>query len=223
MRRRALLFGMMLAACGPGNGNSPGSGSNTLRVDAEASASESVNNASAASDFSTELSVRVSKGGAPVTGATVTIRSSCGEVALTDEMSTGTYRATQPSYCQTYTLEVTSGADRVAGVTVQGPAIHTISAPTERQNVSSRMALGIAWAPRGASETRIESRDYSTTLMGDPGASEIPMGRLRFEPGTATNERVRVTRSNSVQPAGAVTGSSFTVRIRNEVEFFTTS
>lgn len=223
MRRAALLLSCALVACGPNNGNSTGSGSNTLRIDGEASATESVNNGSMASDFSTELSVRVSKGGAPVTGATVTIRSSCGEVALTDDMGTGTYTGTQSSYCQTYSLDVTSGSDRVAGVTLVGPAIHTISTPTERQNVSSRMALGIAWSPRGASETRIESRDYTNTLMGDPGASEIPMGRLRFEPGTATNERVRVIRSNSLQPAGAVTGSTFTVRVRNEVEFFTTS
>lgn len=209
-----------LTACGPGNGNSAGSGSNTLRIDGEVSASETTNNGAMPSDFSAEFSVRVSKSGAAVTGATVTVRSSCGEVALTDAMGDGNYTGTQPSYCQTYSLDVTSGSDRVAGVTVAGPAIHQISTPTERQNVNPRQALPVRWSPTGASTVTLDSRDYSASLTADNGVSEIPANRLRSAMGTVINERVRVKRSNAIRPAGAVDGSTFTVSIRNQVEFF---
>jgi uncharacterized protein with FMN-binding domain len=210
-----------LSACGPSTGNSPGSGSNTLRVDGNVSASETVNNGSTASEFNTDFAVRVTKGGAAVTGATVIVRSSCGEVSLTDAMGDGNYAGTQASYCQTYSLDVTSGSDRVQGVTVVGPGIHRIDAPTERQNVNPREALAVRWNTAGAATVRLESREYNTTITPDRGAGEIPANRLRSAPGTATNERVRVIRANSVQPAGAVAGSSFSVSIRNQVEFFT--
>jgi hypothetical protein len=213
---------LAVASCGAGTGSSPGSGTNTLRIDGSASASESVNGAETPAQFATEFTVRVSKGGAPVTGATVLVRSMCaGDVTLTDEMGDGTYRATQPSYCQTYSLEVTSGSDRVSGVTVVGPAIHRISAPTERQMVDPRQALVVRWSPSGAGAMKLESRDFSVQSAMDVGIGEVPMNRLRSEPGAAANERVRVTRSNSLRPAGAVEGSSFTVSVRNAVEFFT--
>jgi hypothetical protein len=216
---RSTFLLLALAACGPGSPNNPGTGTQTLQIDGNVSASERQSNAATADQFSTDFDVRVTKGGVPVADATVVVRSSCGEVTLTFDAGTNRYAATQGSYCTTYTLDVTAGADRVSGVSVVGPAIHRITAPMDRQTLDPRQSHLVTWTPSGASSARMETRDYSTT-GADTGSAGIPMARLRSEPGTAANERVRVTRSSRVVPAGATGDSSFTVSVRNAVEVF---
>ncbi|MBL8680298.1 MAG: hypothetical protein JNK05_14070 [Myxococcales bacterium] len=222
LRRTVIHLAVLatLAACGPGSPNNPGTGTQTLQIDGNVSSSERQSNAQTPEQFSTDFDVRVTKAGAVVSDATVVVRSSCGEVTLTFDMGSGRYTGNQSSYCTTYTLDVTSGADRVAGVTVAGPAIHRITAPMDRQNLDPRQSVLVTWTPGGSGSARVETRDYSTTV-DDRGSAGIPAGRLRSDVGTATNERVRVTRSSRVVPAGATGDSSFSVSLRNAVEVFT--
>src|SRR3954447_21298435 len=132
------LASFLLTACSsnpldPGAGNSAGTGTGTLLVNGNASAHAQVSNAKLASDFTTELGVRISLNGQDLTTGTVTInsRSLKTPLALTfNAQNGGEWDGNIAGYDEVYELSVVAGTDKVEGVIVDGPDIHEFTAPT---------------------------------------------------------------------------------------------
>ena len=197
----------------------PGGGTGTLTVDANVSAEESTNNAQAATQFGTDFTVNVSKAGAAVSGATVTIGSGGGVVVLAETATPGTYAGAQGGYHQTYTLSVVAGADDVHGVRLVGPAFHVIASPVEGATHPAGQAITVNWAPGGAPEATVETRSMPETAVDDSGTFTVAASFVAGEPGRLDDERVRVRRVSRTPLAGAASGSDLSVEIRNQVEF----
>lgn len=217
----ATLLLASLTACG---GNNPGGGTGTLQVIANVTALNSVNNAMTTTQFGTAMVVRVTRAGAPVTDAVVTITSSCGNTTVAptgDVVRDGSYRATQNGYCRTYTLDVVAGSDRVVGATVVGPEPHIFASPVVGTSHNVANALRVQWSPGGAGSATIETRDLNETAIMDNGAYEIPGASLRSRAGRMEDERVRVNRRNQVMLNGGAAGSLFGVTVSNGVDFVT--
>src|SRR4029077_708277 len=87
MKTFIALLGLVVVACAhdpyaPGAGDSGGSGTQTLVVNRSAIAHPNIGNASHASDFATNINLRVSLSNMPVTTGTVTISSSSAKLDL---------------------------------------------------------------------------------------------------------------------------------------------
>lgn len=198
---------------------SGGTGNGVLLVDATVSASEHENNASAPAEFDVELTVGVSRGGAPVTNASVRIESPGGVVELSHDGS-GIYRGQQHEYQRRYTLHVVAGADAVADVQAEGPAIHTLLAPLESLQHPAGQPLTVRWTvPTPASETTLETRELGPLLIPDTGSYDVPGSAFVGTAGQEEDDRVRVRRSEHQTIAGGAVGSRLTIRVRNQVEF----
>jgi hypothetical protein len=189
---------------------SAGSGTGTLQVVAE------VEGRDIGGGFETEFVASVVDTAGDPVSASVRVSGRFGELGLAEE-SPGTYRAFRSGYeTGSYTLEVTSGVGSVTGVTVVAPDIHTITTPTSGETVDANTALNVRWT-RGttAAECRLETLDYdSDWIYGDPGTLWTPS--IGNPP--RTDQRVRIKRRNVQEPAGGLSGSRFSVRIRCTVE-----
>jgi hypothetical protein len=217
----ALVLG--LAACGggaldPGAGNDPGTGTSTLAIDGNVQASSRTVNARVNTDFDTDFTIRVSLNNQTVTTGTVTITSASGKFPLTlrgDNRWTGT----APSYDEVYVLDVESGPDKVAGVRVDGPDIHTFSSPTAGANVDSTMALVVKWDRNDQADiTTIRTENLDSLAIPDTGSYSLAPGSLKADKAVARQQTLRLRRTNSVVLAGAVTGSTLSVSIENELD-----
>lgn len=214
------LSAVLALGCGSSSfSSSPGTGTQSLRVDASISASEKIQNAQTADQFSTDISVQVSKAGSPVTNAVVVIGSPSGPLTLVTGGPAGTYRGNLPSYQRSYTLEVTAGADNILGVQLDGPEFHVITAPTSTTNQRAGELLTAVWSPGGAAEATVETEKFPETATQDSGSFQIPGTFLTGEAGKLKEDRVRIRRTNRTNLAGGTAGSSLSVRIRNEVKF----
>lgn len=214
------LVALTALGCGSSSySSSPGTGTQSLRVDASISASEKVQNAQTADQFSTDISVQVSKAGSPVTGAVVVIGSPSGPLTLVAGGPAGNYRGNLPSYQRSYTLEVTAGADNIRGVQLDGPEFHIITAPTSTTTQRAGEPLTAVWSPGGAAEATVETEKFPETATPDSGTFQIPGSFLTGEVGKLKEDRVRIRRTNRTNLAGGTAGSSLSVRIRNEVQF----
>jgi hypothetical protein len=189
---------------------SAGTGSGTLQVVVE------VEGRDVGGGFETEFVASVvDTAGDPVSGS-VRVRGRFGELGLAEE-SPGTYRALRSGYeTGSYTLEVTSDAGSVTGVTVTAPDVHSITSPTSGESVDAGTALNVRWTRAAtADECRLETLDYdSDWIYGDPGTLYAP--GIGNPP--RTDQRVRIKRRNVQEPAGGLSGSRFSVRIRCTVE-----
>jgi hypothetical protein len=198
----------------------PGTGTATLTIDANVSADESTNDARVATQFGTDFTVNITKAGAVISAATVTIGSAGGSVTLAETATPGTYAGTQAGYHQTYTLDVVAGADNVRGVRLVGPAFHTISSPTEGATYPAGQPITVNWAPGGAPEATVETRSMPETTTNDSGTFTVGASFLAGEPGRVEDERVRVRRASRTPLAGGAAGSDLSVTVRNQVELF---
>lgn len=216
----------VLTACSgspldPGAGSSAGTGTSTLSVDGNARARANIANAKRSTDFTTDVSVRVTLNGAPVTTGTVTIRSSKLSVPLTfhADQNGGTWEGTAAGYDEVYQLDVVSGTDTVEGVIVDGPDIHDFTAPEAGATLDSTLANMMTW-------DRIAAADIATLRVGeldritieDSGTFSIPPGSLKAEKDQARPNTLLLERTNHVVPAGAVPGSDFAVSVENELD-----
>jgi len=225
-----LLLGLGLAACGgspldPGAGSQTGGGTNTLLVNGTASATPRITNALAATDFNTEFNVRVSLNNVPVTTGTVTMKSTFVSVVLTwqdNGNNTGHWQGTAAGYDQAYQLDVTSGADSVTGVIVDGPDIHAITAPTAGASLDSTMPITTTWnRANAADEARVAATGDGGgdgIVVPDTGSYAIAPGTLHADKAQSRTNTLRITRTNRVTPAFAVTGSLVSVSVANEVD-----
>ncbi|MCE9580205.1 MAG: hypothetical protein K8W52_44220 [Deltaproteobacteria bacterium] len=213
----------LLVACGgapldPGSGDELGTGSMTLSVEGTASAEARIANASSENDFDTAFDIRIQKGGADVATGTVTVTSNGGTVALTHD-GNGRWRGTQGGYFEAYQLDVTSGTDTLSGVIVDGPDLHTISAPTAGATVDATMPLPVGWARNDHADlATIQTKGIDPVTIDDSGSYSLAAGTLKSKKDQAETETVELRRSDRVSPAGAIAGSSFAVSIRNHVD-----
>jgi hypothetical protein len=217
---------LLLGACGgsdldPGSGNDTGSGTQTLVVEGSASAEARITNARTGADFDTEFRVRVSLNGQDVTTGTVQITSASGTVDLvfTTTDNEARWRGSAPGYDEVYILDVISGEDAVEGVRVDGPDIHVFEEPVAGATVDATLPLDVIW-DRGdeAASASIDTDEIDRLAIVDSGEHELPAGTLKTEQDKAQENTIRITRENTVVPAGAIGGSQWAVSIRNEIE-----
>lgn len=157
-----------------------------------------------------------------VTGATVTITNSgLGVVTLLDTGGDGDYKATRNSFPGgDFELSVVAanGTDRVEGVVLGGPGVHTITAPLQAGTVSSLEALTITWTvPSQAVSAEVETRDWGPALVPDAGVYVIPIA----DNVANGSQRIRVYRYNEVAITGGLIGSRMQVEVRQTLEPFT--
>jgi hypothetical protein len=222
MKRSSLWFTLatatVLSGCGSTHVSDGGSGSGTFSVDANVSATDRITNATDGADFDVDFSVRLTKNGNAVHGATVTIDSGNGQVALVENNQNGHYDGAQSGYAGTYHLSAVLGDDKVEGVILSGPGAHHFATPSVGDQHVYGQPLDIAWSPTGAQSAVLETNEIDHTAITDNGSYTIPASGLKKpDPGKTEDERIRITRSNSVALSGAVAGSTLSVSVRNEV------
>jgi hypothetical protein len=213
-------------ACGgsdldPGAGNDPGEGTSTLLVNGDITARPRLANARARGEFDTEISVRVSLNQLPVATGTVEVTSASGTVPLTFDPTAdgGRWEGTAAGYDEVYILDVRSGDDFVEGVRVDGPDIHVFTAPTAGQTIDSTMPLRVTWeSDDGADSASIDTDELERISIPDTGDYMLAAGALKAERDQARENRIELTRTNRVTPAGAAGGSELSVRIENEIQ-----
>ena len=150
LRGIGVATAMLLASCGDSTGpaadrNTGGNGSSTLLVKADVDASD------VPGGFVTDFFVDVHDAlDNPVTGASVTITNPTLGVVTLLEVDLGDYKATRNSFpAGDFELSVVAvnGTDRVEGVVLGGPGVHSITAPLQNATVSSLDSLTITWTP----------------------------------------------------------------------------
>ena len=213
----AILTACSSSPLDPGAGDSLGTGTSTLAVDGSARATAHVANAKAATDFTTDFSVRVTLNGAAVTTGTVTIRSSKVSVPLT--WNGDAWEGTGAGYDEVYQLDVVSGADKVEGVIVDGPDIHDFTAPQAGATLDSTIANMMTWDRAAAAEiTTVRVGDLDRITIDDTGSFSIPAGSLKADKDQAKPNTLELVRTNHVAPNGAIAGSEFAVSIENDLD-----
>lgn len=214
-----------LAACGgsasdfdPGAGEDPGTGTSTLAVNGDATARPRIPNATTADDFDTHMSIRVRLNNADVTTGTVTLTSARGTTTLTYRGEDNEWDATIPGYDEVYVLDVISGDDRVEGVRVDGPDIHTFSAPLAGATVDSTQPLLITWeAEDEAAVATIDAEELDRLTIPDTRTYSLAAGALKADSDEPRENTIELERTNRVSPAGAVAGSELRVSVENSI------
>ncbi len=215
---------LLLAACGsdpldPGAGDAPGGGTNTLLVEGRASAEPRFSNARAETDFDTEFSIRVSLNDVPVTTGTVTVSSRFGEVPLTWRADPGRWEGRMANYDEVYALDVISGTDEVRGVIVDGPDIHVFTSPMAGATLDSTMQNPLTWdRDETADIATFDAGEIDRITITDTGDFMMGVGVLKAEKDKAREDRLEISRTNHIAPAGAVPGSDFAVTISNRLD-----
>lgn len=223
------LLAVPLIACSndplePGEGSDPGAGTNTLSIEGSATASARNPNAKLATDFTTEFSVHIQLNGQDVTtGANVMVSSLNASTTLTFNQNGGgnggRWEGTAANYDESYQLDVVSGADKVTGVIVDGPTIHTFTAPMQGASLDSTMMIPVTWDRGEAAETAsIRVGDLDRLTIEDSGTYPLPPNTLRAEKDKTRENSIELRRSNHVVPSGAVAGSSFQVTVENDLD-----
>jgi hypothetical protein len=213
--KRIVLLAAIAAACGGGSKtaldrNSAGSGSSTLLVTGTVTVTVS------STAPATAYAVNVKDGlNANVTGATVIL----GGVTLTDAGS-GNYTAASTSYpTGDLSLSVVKGTDKVQGVVVGYPGAHDITAPAGGSTVAANQDLTVTWTTPSVSKSAritLSSGGFSAQAPDD-GSYDVPAASNTARAG----QRVTVTRSNEVDIAGGLPGSSLKVTVTNQTDAFT--
>lgn len=205
----------------PGAGDQLGTGTQTLLVKGTAVAEPRVTNAKLAADFDTEFRVQLSLNNVPISTGTVTIRSARKTVPLTWKDSSnnaGHWEATAVGYDEVYQLDVVAGADNIAGVIVDGPDIHAITAPTAGAALDSTQPILTTWDRVDTADEARVAVDGDGIVVPDSGMYTLSPRALRADKSATKTNTLRVVRTNRISPAGAVAGSSVEVSVSNEID-----
>ena len=211
---------LLLASCGDSTGpaadrNSPGTGSSTLLVKADVDAVD------VPGGLITDFFVEVRDGlNDPVSGAAVTItNSTLGVITLLEDPDNlGDYEATRNSFPGgDFELSVVAanGTDRVEGVVLGGPGVHSITSPLANATVLSSESLTISWTvPSQAVSAEVETQDWGPALVPDVGVYVVPIADNKAN----SSQRIRVWRYNEVVISGGLIGSRMQVEVRQTLE-----
>ena len=225
MKSLSSILVLVAAACGgsdlePGAGSDPGTGTSTLAVEATVSASARVDNARTAGELDTEMTVRITKAGVDVTTGSVTMTSASGTVTLVFDTADNRnrWRGTAAGYDEVYVLDVESGEDNLLGVRVDGPDIHTFSAPTAGAQVDSTVALAVTWSRDDeAASAAIRADETDDISIPDTGSYMLPVGSLKAKRDETEQNELRIRRTNRITPMGAAGGSVMEVHVTNKL------
>lgn len=211
----ALLVGALVAGCGEGVANvkAIGDGNEVLQVVARADFQVQGNN-------ETNVRVDVFRGGTRLDDTNAQVQIGIGEDgALQDLQFQGNrFEINLPGYTPELHLLVLSGADDVEAV-FNGPSSTSILAPTAGQvvNITQAEDLRVEWDGEendDATEVRVSTQGFSTTIIGDPGDFTIPFIDVDLDADT-----VSVRRTNTALLGGGAAGSTFTISTEVEVGF----
>lgn len=197
-----------------------GETSGTLKVEVKVEAEARHANATSAQDFETEVDVRVTRQGTPVTDARVVIAAyELGEWTVEHD-DDGEYEQEIDGYHRAYRVDVIAGADRVEGVYLAGPAIHTFDAPTQGAQVQGDQPLEVSWQGAGeADEVWIEGEGFEDVRLDATASSyQVAPEQLDREPYEREDNEIEVLRLNRMSIEGAEAGSQMSVGVSNEVE-----
>ncbi len=216
---------LVAAACGgsdlePGAGDDVGDGTQTLLVEGSVRAEPRVTNARSYADFDVEMSLRITKGGAPVTTGTVTITSASATFDLTydPQRDNGRWVGSAPRYDEVYVLDVVSGDDTVVGVRVDGPDPHFFGAPTAGATVDSTVPLELRWSREDTADSAIlRTKNLENVAIADAGTYMLSAGALEAKKDAAQENEIRLTRVDRITPAGGAPGSELAVSINNDI------
>jgi hypothetical protein len=223
----ALLAVFTAAACGgdpldPGAGDDTGSGTNTLFVEGRVTAEPTTPNARAATDFSTEFSIRIGLNSVAVTTGTVTVESRFATTTLTyqdDGNNLGHWVGTAADYDEVYQLDIVSGSDEVRGVVVDGPDIHTFVLPTAGASLDATIANVIEWdSEETADLATFKAEEIDRLTIPDTGTYSMAPGSMKTDQDTARENVLELRRQNRVVPAGAVAGSELAVSVEQVLQ-----
>lgn len=218
MRAWLGFFVLLSAACGgDAPTDDPGTGTKTLLMRATAVASPNLIDARMATDFQTVFAVRLTLATQTVSTGSVTITSETGKVPLT--YRDGQWRGSAPSYDETYTLDAVSGDHRIEGVRLDGPDIQVITAPMQGATIDANVGVTVMWErERPADHTLLIVDPEYPVKIPDTGRYDVGPYVLRADNRQSRQNTIHLVRTNTVEPAGAVAGSSFDVQIENEVD-----
>jgi hypothetical protein len=216
---------LVLSACGsdplePGAGNQPGDGTRTLFVEGRVNAEPRIANAKLETDFTSEISIRVALSDQAVTTGSVTVTSRFSTVPLTwqSDGTLGHWIGTMANYDEVYQIDIVSGADEVSGVIIDGPDIHSFTAPMQGATLDSTMQNPIAWDRDERAElASFDADEIDRLTIDDTGSYMMGTGTLKADRDQVRENRIEVRRSNRVVPAGAVAGSELAVTVSNEL------
>lgn len=218
MNRTLLAIPVLaLAACGY---TDAGSGTNTLLVTARARFT--------VGDDSTDVRVQVHKAGLAVDNAsTIGVRDGeTGDIFPLARDSSGSYRASIPGYHRRLALEVqapnsSGGKPDALAAKLEGPSPHVIVNPKAGgiTRGSQGSTLDVEWACNdgiGADEVTIGvDTGFSKVVTSDSGKAAGPaMATL-----LSGSYELTVTRTNTTDLAGGVTGSAFSISFGVETRF----
>lgn len=209
---------LLSAACGAdAPTDDPGSGTRTLLMRATVVAAPNLIDARMATDFQTVFTVRLTLAGQTVSTGTVAITSQTGKVPLT--FRDGVWRGSAPSYDETYTIDAIHGDDRIEGVRLDGPDIQIITAPLQGATIDANVGVTVTWKrERPADHTQLIVDPEYPVKIPDTGRYDLGPYVLRADNRQSRQNTIHLIRTNTVEPAGGVSGSQFDVQIENEVD-----
>lgn len=222
MRARLGFLVVLFAGCGEDGlapvADDPGTGTQSLKVEAEIAAKPTLFDARTSTDFQTTMTVRLGDAATrAVTTGTVTVTSVTGKIALT--YRDGAWRGSAPTYDEIYTLDVTSGIHRIENVRLDGPDIHVITAPMQNATIDAQKELTLTWErKRVADHTALIVNPEYPAKVPDTGSCQVTPYVLRADQKRAQQNTIRLIRTNTIEPAGAIEGSQLDVQIDNEVD-----
>lgn len=204
------FFLLLLAPATPACGSKTdrGSGSETLFTRVEVGGTPD----------GTTVEVELKLRGNPVVGANVVVTNDDSKgTATLESLSAGLYRTSLAGYARVLAIRITSGADTLEAA-LEGPSPHVITRPPNNAIVrrADFEVLKVEWAADDpADRVEVEPEGAETiSLDGDAFEAEIPLGPLKNR-----EQRLGVTRENSVDLAGGAAGSRMRTRYKVDNRF----
>ncbi|TXD36246.1 hypothetical protein FRC96_10360 [Lujinxingia vulgaris] len=229
----ALAAVAMVAACAPSMANAfddvsasevqdlrrQGSGTGTLSVQIHVEADSRRDNAADAEGFETDFEVKVFRSGQPVRDATVTVSAFEGPEWTLRHDDDGEYEREVRGYHRAYRVDVVAGDDKVEGVYLAGPAVHTFTAPTPGASVPGDQPVTVSWQAEGsADESWLEGEAFEKVRVDDTTTYTVRPEQLEREWDEVEENEFELTRINRMPINGAASGSEMIIRVKNEVE-----
>lgn len=210
----ALLLGALAAGCGQGVADvkSIGDGNEVLLVVADADFD--------ANDNETNVQVEVFRNGQRLDDTNSQVQIGIGEDGALQilQFNGNRFNINLPGYTRELHLVVVSGGDGVEAV-FEGPDATVIEAPVAGQvvNITEGEDLRVEWDSEdndNATEVRVSTQGFNTTIIGDPGDFTIPFIDVDIDADT-----VSVQRTNVALLDGGAPGSTFSITTEVEANF----
>ena len=229
MKKYAFLLALAATACSGGGGgggsnggfgDDGGSGSGTLEITMTVTAEKVPGDV--IDDYTANLALANAMNAA-VPGATVTLHTPDGDLAMTETTpGLGFYAlpAGTHLYPEGFRLDVEHAEGTVTGVSIAAPGVTAVTEPVNQDTWALTTDAPIVWNGRGATHHRIEfligSSKYDTGwVAGDPGSTTVPAAFLNTAGvGTLT---VRRRKEMTLPTTTARPGSIWRIDLKDDI------